>query len=47
LPLIKEAFGLYVMPADARATLEKAVTEGKAQDASEEAKRMSKRQKRR
>jgi alkaline phosphatase len=39
LPLIKEAFGLYVLPADERATLEKAVTEGKVQDAPEEAKK--------
>jgi len=42
LPLIKEAFGLYVMPADERAALEKAVTEGKAPDAPEEAKNAAK-----
>ena len=42
LPLIKEAFGLYVMPADERAALVKAVTEGKAPDAPEEAKNAAK-----
>jgi alkaline phosphatase len=39
LPVIKEAFGLYVLPADERAALEKAVADGKAKDASEETKR--------
>lgn len=42
LPLIKEAFGLYVMPADERAALSSAVQEGKAQDAPEEAKKAAK-----
>lgn len=37
LPLIKEAFGLYVLPADERAALEKAVADGTAKDASKEA----------
>jgi alkaline phosphatase len=39
LPLIKEAFGLYVMPAEEKAALEKAMVEGKAKDASDDAKK--------
>jgi alkaline phosphatase len=42
LPLIKEAFGLYVRGADEKAALEKTVTEGKAPDASEEARQAAK-----
>ena len=33
MPLIKEAFGLFVMPAEEKASLEKAVSDGKAKDA--------------
>jgi len=36
-PLIEEAFGLYVMPADEKAALEKAPAGGSAKDASMEA----------
>lgn len=42
LPLIKEAFGLYAMPAAEKAALEKAISEGTAKDASEEAKKAAK-----
>ena len=38
LPLIKESFGLYVMPAEEKARLEGIIAKGKAQDASGEAK---------
>lgn len=37
MPLITEAFGLYVIPADEKRVLEKAVAEGKVKDASEDA----------
>jgi len=39
LPLIKEAFGLYVLPAEEKAALQKAVAEGKAEGASETVKK--------
>lgn len=39
LPLIEEAFGLYVLPADERAALEEAVKAGKAEGAGDEAKK--------
>jgi alkaline phosphatase len=39
LPLIKEAFGLYVMSAEEKAALEKAMADGKAKDASDDAKK--------
>jgi alkaline phosphatase len=42
LPLIKEAFGLYVMPAEQKAALEKTIAEGKAKGAAEEAKKAAK-----
>ena len=42
MPLIKDAFGLYVMPAEEKASLERTVAEGKAQDASAEAKQAAK-----
>ncbi len=42
LPLIKAAFGLYIMPAGERTALSQAVKEGKAQDATEEAKQAAK-----
>jgi alkaline phosphatase len=42
MPLIKEAFGLFVMPADERASLEKVVTDGKAKGASESARKAGK-----
>ncbi len=42
LPLIKEAFGLYVMSAEEKAALEKAEVAGQAPDASEEAKKAAK-----
>ncbi len=42
LPLIKDAFGLYVMNADEKAALEKALSEGKAKDASDDAKKAAK-----
>jgi alkaline phosphatase len=42
MPLIKEAFGFFVMPADDKAALEKAVSNGKASDASEAAKKEGK-----
>ncbi len=42
LPLIKAAFGLYIMPAGERTALSQAVKEGKAQDAPEEAKQAAK-----
>ncbi len=38
LPLIEEAFGLYVLPEDEKAALEQAVEAGKAEGASDEAK---------
>lgn len=39
LPLIEEAFGLYVIPADEKAALEQAIADGAAEDASEAAKK--------
>jgi alkaline phosphatase len=39
LPLIKEAFGLYVMAPEEKAALEKAVADGKARDASDQVKK--------
>lgn len=39
LPVIQEAFGLFVMSADEKAFLEKATAEGKANDASAEARK--------
>ncbi|MFZ5916511.1 MAG: alkaline phosphatase [Chloroflexota bacterium] len=39
LPVIEEAFGLYVIPAEEKATLEKAIADGKAEGASDEAKK--------
>jgi alkaline phosphatase len=42
LPLVKEGFGLYVMTAEEKAALEKAVTDGKVQGASEPAKKAAK-----
>ena len=42
LPLIQEAFGLYVRPADAQAALKQAVAAGKAPNASEAAKQAGK-----
>ncbi len=36
MPLITEAFGLFIMPADERPALEKAVSDGKANGASED-----------
>lgn len=41
LPLIRESFGLYVMPADEKHALEKTVTEGSGKDASDEARAAS------
>jgi len=43
MPLIKDNFGLYVMPADERQALEKEVSAGKASGASVDAKKASKR----
>ncbi|MBC8446952.1 MAG: alkaline phosphatase [Chloroflexi bacterium] len=37
VPMIEEAFGLYVIPADEKAALEKAVADGKAEGASDDA----------
>ncbi|MEW6263012.1 MAG: alkaline phosphatase [Thermodesulfobacteriota bacterium] len=42
LPLIKDAFGLYILPAEEKANLEKAVAGGKAKDASDDAKKAAK-----
>jgi alkaline phosphatase len=42
LPVIKNAFGLHLFPADGKAALEKAVTDGKAKDAPDEAKKAGK-----
>lgn len=42
LPLIQEAFGLYVFSADEKAALEKAVADAKAKDASDEVKQAAK-----
>lgn len=42
LPLIKEAFGLYVMADGEKSTLEAAVAAGKAKDAGDEAKKLGK-----
>jgi len=42
MPLIKEAFGLFVMPAEEKASLEKAVSDGKSSDASPAAKKAAK-----
>ncbi|MGO9122117.1 MAG: alkaline phosphatase [Desulfomonilaceae bacterium] len=42
LPLIKEAFGLFALPAAEKASLEKTVLDGKAGDASEDAKKTAK-----
>jgi len=42
LPLIKEAFGLSVMPAEEKAALEKTMADGKAKEASAEAKKAAK-----
>lgn len=42
MPLIKEAFGLFVMPAEEKASLEKTVSDGKANDASAAAKKAAK-----
>ena len=39
LPIIKDAFGLYVLPAEEKATLEKAVADGKAEGATDAAKK--------
>lgn len=42
MPLIKEAFGLYVMPADEKTALEKKVTEGKVEGVTDEAREEAK-----
>jgi alkaline phosphatase len=42
MPVIKEAFGLYVMPDDQKAALEKQVAAGEAQGASDEMKKAGK-----
>jgi alkaline phosphatase len=42
LPVIKEAFGLHVFSGEEKARLEKAIAEGKAKGASDEAKRAAK-----
>ncbi|MGA2402343.1 MAG: alkaline phosphatase [Syntrophobacteraceae bacterium] len=42
MPLIREAFGLYVMPADERSALQQAILQGKAEDASEDMKKAGK-----
>ncbi len=42
LPLIKEAFGLYMMPQEERARLSRLVAEGNAKDATDDAKRAGK-----
>jgi alkaline phosphatase len=45
LPLVKEGFGLYVMTADEKWALEKAVTDGQVNEASELAKKEAKERK--
>ncbi len=42
LPLIKEAFGLYIMPQEERARLSRLVAEGDAKDATDDVKRAGK-----
>jgi len=42
LPLIQEGFGFYVIPAEEKAALEKAVADGKAKDASDDVKKAAK-----
>ncbi len=42
LPLIQEGFGLYVLTADEKAALEQAIADGKAEGASDEAKKAGK-----
>ena len=42
MPLIREAFGLYVMPADEKSALQQAISQGKAKDASEDMKKAGK-----
>jgi len=42
LPLIKEAFGLFVLPADEKSALEAAVAAGKQKDAADEVKKAAK-----
>lgn len=42
LPLIQEGFGMYVIPAEEKAALEKVVADGKVKDASDEVKKAAK-----
>lgn len=42
MPLIQDAFGLFVMPAEEREALDRAVADGKASGASEDAKKAGK-----
>ncbi|GAK51756.1 alkaline phosphatase [Candidatus Moduliflexus flocculans] len=42
LPLIQEGFGMYVIPAEEKAALEKAVADAQAKDASEDVKKAAK-----